>query len=93
MLFVYMIELSMWHSEVVSRLFRSELGRSELRVKQYYTKLKVGSIWLKGRYPGQSLYVDMCECNVCDDVVICDDALMCDDTQLKDITYLHTDVG
>ena len=47
-LFIYMIEVSTWHSEAVSRLFgselRSELRRSDLGAKQYHTKLEIGSI-------------------------------------------------
>ena len=47
-LFIYMIEVSTWHSEAVPRLFGSELGselrRSELGAKQYHTKLEIGSI-------------------------------------------------
>jgi len=47
-LFIYMIEVSTWHSEAVPRLFGSELGselgRSELGTKQCHTKLEIGSI-------------------------------------------------
>ena len=43
-----MIEVSTWHSEAVLRLFGSELGselgRSELGMKQCHTKLEIGSI-------------------------------------------------
>jgi len=48
MLFIYMIEVSTWHSEAVPRLFGSKLGsklgRSELGAKQCHTKLEIGSI-------------------------------------------------
>jgi len=51
-LFIYMIEVSTWHSEAVPRLFGSELGselgsefgRLELGTKQCHTKLEIGSI-------------------------------------------------
>jgi len=60
------------------------------------------------RYPGRSLYVNMCECEACDecddvvtrdDTVMHDDAVMRDDVTMherigsKDIIYLHIDMG